>query len=185
MEDSDNMLKIENAVLLVIDIQEKLWKVMHEKEALKENAQKLIKGMNIMNVPVILTEQNPKGIGPTLPDISELMEGIEPLIKFTFSCCKEPPFMEKIQKINRRQFLICGIETHICVYQTALELMKAGYEVYVVADAVTSRSAFNKDVALSRLQSEGVKLTVTEMAIYELMETAKSPHFKPMLQIIK
>jgi len=90
-----------------------------------------------------------------------------------------------MQKVKRKQILICGIETHICVYQTTLELMKAGYEVHVVADAVTSRSIFNRDIALSQLQSEGAKLTVTEMAIYELMETAKSPHFKPMLKIVK
>jgi nicotinamidase-related amidase len=179
------MLKIENCVLLIVDIQGKLWNVMNEKEALLENTLKLIKGFQVLGVPFILTEQNPKGLGPTLPEITQLIPETTAIPKFAFSCCKEIEFMDALKKLNRTQILICGIETHICLYQTSMELLQKGYEVHVVADAVSSRLVRNRDIALGRMQSEGVKLTVVEMAQYELLESATSPKFKDMLRLVK
>jgi nicotinamidase-related amidase len=179
------MLKPENTVLVMIDMQGKLWNVMYEKEALLENAQKLAKGVQLLGVPVILTEQNPKGLGPTLPELMQYLPEIKPLPKLSFSCCQDKSFHQSIAALKRKQVLICGIEAHICVYQTALELLSSGYEVQVVADVVSSRAVRNRDITLSRLQSEGAKLTVSEMAIYELMQTAESPLFKEMLKVIK
>jgi nicotinamidase-related amidase len=179
------MLKPENSVLLIIDIQGKLWNVMHEKEALLENAQKLAKGMQLLGVPVILTEQNPKGLGPTVPELMQIMPDVKPVPKFCFSCCQDKGFQQTFTALKRKQVLICGIEAHICVYQTAMELLSSGYEVQVVADVVSSRAPRNRDITFSRLQSEGAKLTVTEMALYEIMGTAESPHFKDMLKVIK
>jgi len=179
------MLSLQNTVLVVIDIQDKLWNVMHEKEALLENAQKLVRGMQVLGVPIILTEQNPKGLGPTVPGLKQLIPEVTPLPKLTFSCCRDTGFQQALSGLARKQALICGIETHICVYQTTLELLAADYEVHVVADVVSSRTERNKDIALSRMQAEGAKLTVTEMAIYELLQTAESPRFKEMLKVIK
>jgi len=179
------MLKLDNTAIIMIDIQGKLWNIMHEKEVLLENAQKLIKGMQVLGIPIILTEQNPQGLGPTLPELTQLIPEIEPIPKFSFSCCQDKGFQKAIQDLKRKQLLICGIEAHICVYQTTLELLSSGYEVQVIADVVSSRIVRNRDIALSRVQSEGAKLTVTEMVLYELLQTAESPKFKEMLKVVK
>jgi nicotinamidase-related amidase len=172
-------------VLVIIDIQTKLWNVMHEKSALLENAQKIVKAMRVLSVPVILTEQNPQGLGPTVPELMRCMPEVKPLPKFCFNCCQDSGFQHELNRLNRKQVLICGIESHICVHQTVLELISMGYEVQVVADIVSSRVLANKEAALARMQSEGAKLTVTEMAIFELLGTAESPLFKEILKVIK
>lgn len=179
------MLKLDTAALVIIDIQGKLWNVMYEKEALLENAQKLVRGMQVLGIPIILTEQNPRGLGPTVPDLSQLMPEVKSLPKFQFNCCQDRGFERAVKELNRNQILICGIESHICVYQTTLELLSLGYEVQVVADVVSSRVVRNRDIALMRMQSEGARLTLTEMAIYELLQTAENPKFKEMLRVIK
>jgi len=179
------MLKLDNTVLVMIDIQGKLWNVMSEKEALLENAQKLVKAMPVLGVPIILTEQNPKGLGPTLPELMQLMPEVKPIPKSNFSCCQDRGFHQVLKDTRRKQVLLCGIESHICVYQTSLELISEGYEVHVITDVVSSRLLRNRDIALSRMQSEGAKLAVTEMVIYELLQTADSPKFKEMLKVVK
>ncbi len=179
------MLSINNTALTIIDIQTKLWNVMFEKEALLNSAQKLIKGIQVLGLPIVLTEQNPRGLGPTAPELAQLLTAVPALPKMCFSCGDDAAFRVALETLKRRQILVCGIEAHICVYQTALELLAAGYEVYVVADVVSSRSAQNRDVALSRLQSEGVKLTTTEMALFELLRTAENPNFKEISRIIR
>jgi nicotinamidase-related amidase len=179
------MLSVDTTVLVFIDVQGKLWNVMHEKEILLENLQKLVKGIRLLQVPTIATEQNPKGLGPTLPELTQLLPDIKPFPKFCFSCCQEKGFHDALVSLNRKQVLICGIEAHICVYQTALELLKSGYEVQILADCVSSRNARNRDIALARLQSEGAQLTTTEMALFELLGTAESPFFKELSRIIK
>jgi nicotinamidase-related amidase len=179
------MLNISNTALVVIDIQSKLWNIVHEKESLLENAVRIVKGAQVLGVPIIYTEQNPKGLGTTVPELAQLMPNLQPFYKNTFSCCKEPTFKQAIEALNRKQILICGIESHICVYQTTMDLMASGYEVNVVADVVSSRVARNRDIALSRMQSEGAKLTVVEMALYELMQTAEIPCFRDILKVVK
>jgi nicotinamidase-related amidase len=179
------MLKLENTVLVIIDLQGKLWNVINEKETLLENSIKLIKGLRLLEVPVIMTEQNPKGLGPTLTEISSILPETRPIPKVSFNCCRNDEFMKALTELKRKQVLICGIEAHICVYQTGLELLEKGYEVQIVADAVSSRVIRNRDIALSRIQSEGAKLTVTEMAQYELLQTSENPKFKELLKVIK
>ena len=180
-----SILKPDNTFLLMIDIQGKLLAAMYEKEALLDNAQKLVKGLQVLGTPIILTEQNPKGLGPTQPEITQLMPGIQPLPKFYFNCCQERNILQAIDGLKRKQVLICGIEAHICVYQTAMELLRSGFEVQIIADVVSSRSMRNRDVALSRLQSEGAKLSTTEMVLFELLQTAESPKFKEVQKVIK
>ncbi|HSW57299.1 MAG TPA: hydrolase [Dehalococcoidales bacterium] len=179
------MLKVDSTVLVVIDIQGKLLNVMHEKEALLENAQKLIKGIRLLGVPVIVTEQNPRGLGPTQPELAQLLPDVPPLPKFCFSCSQDQGFADTLKKLDRRQVLICGIEAHICVYQTALELLGERYKVQIVADVVSSRTARNRDIALSRLQEEGARLTSVEMVLFELLRTSENPNFKEISRIIK
>jgi len=180
------MLSSKQAVLVVVDVQGKLAQIMHEKEALFENLVRLVKGAQVLGVPVIWMEQNPTKLGPTVPELAAAMPaGLAPIPKMSFGCCGEPRFMEKLASIGRRQVLLCGIEAHICVYQTALDLLSAGYETHVLADCVSSRVPRNRDISLMRMQAEGAKLATAEMVLYELLETAENPKFKELLQVIK
>ena len=179
------MLNIDKTALVVIDVQEKLSRVMHEKEKLFENLQKLIKGINLLDIPIVVTEQNPNGLGPTVPDIAPLLSNVNPITKFSFSCCGEEQFIRELGKLNRKQILLAGIETHVCVYQTAIDLLQAGYEVHTVVDCVSSRTIENKSLALDKMKSEGAKLTGVEIALFDLLKTAKHPKFKEMSQIVK
>jgi nicotinamidase-related amidase len=179
------MLDPNNSVLIIIDAQARLFKVLFEKEALVLNLQKLVRGVQVMGVPVILTEQNPRGLGSTIPEIANLVSQSQPVIKVTWSCCGSRDFNRALSALNRRQVLLAGSEAHVCVYQTAMDLLKSGFEVQMVADCLGSRTAKNRDIALSRLVSEGAKLTSTEMALFELVKTEEDPRFKEILNIVK
>ena len=179
------MLKIEDTVLIIIDIQGKLAGLMQDKEDIYENVRRCIKAAKILSLPVLWLEQNPAGLGTTIPEIAEQLPDKKPIAKMHFSAYRNETFKRALTDTPRKQVLLVGIETHVCVYQTALDLLHAGYEVYVVADAVSSRNKENKTIALQRMRDEGVKLTVTEMALYELLGSAEHEHFKPILQIVK
>ena len=179
------MLEVGSCALVVIDIQGKLSQLMYRKEALFENAQKLIKGAQILEVPIIVTEQYPKGLGPTIPEIAALFPNFKPLPKVAFSCCGDEGFQQELLAVNRRQILICGIETHVCVYQTTVDLLASGYEVEVVADVVSSRTAENREIGLQRIRDEGAGITSVEMALFELMKAAEGPKFKEVSKIVK
>ncbi len=179
------MLEKETAVLVLIDVQEKLFRVIDEKEALIDNLQRLIRGAQALELPILVTEQNPDGLGGTLPEIADLFTDFQPIIKFSFSCCGEPAFMDALRNTGRNQILLCGIETHVCVYQTAALLAASGYEVQVVADTVSSRSALNKKYGLDKCREEGAGITTMEIALFELLKTAKSDVFKQISKIVK
>jgi nicotinamidase-related amidase len=179
------MLSIENTALVIIDIQEKLFRVMNEKERMLDNTRKLIQGSRVLGIPVLLTEQYPKGLGRTVPEIKELILEIAPIEKLSFSCCGDSSFIEALKGMNRKQMLISGIETHVCVYQTAADLINTGYEVQVVADCVSSRNRENRDVALQKMRDMGIGVTTMEMALFELLKTADSDKFKAISQIVK
>ena len=179
------MLNTDKTALVFIDVQEKLSRVMHDKEKLFENLQKLIKGLKLLNIPIVVTEQNPKGLGVTVPELAPLLTGSKPMIKFSFSCCGEGSFLSEIAALNRKQIILVGIETHVCVYQTAVDLIEAGYEVHVPVDCVSSRTLENKNIALDKMKAEGAKLTSVEIVLFELLRTATSPKFKEMSQIVK
>ncbi len=180
------MLSEKNTVLVVIDVQHKLSQVMHDRETLLENLQKIIKGSLALGIPVLWLEQNPSRMGATIPELHDLLGSHQPPIsKMSFSGYGEPIFIENLESIGRRQVLLAGIEAHVCVYQTASDLIRRGFEVSVVADAVSSRKSNDRDVGVSRMQSEGVKLTCVEMALFELMRTASHPAFKDILKIVR
>ena len=178
------MLKKEDAVLIFIDVQGRLAEIVDGSDVLFKNLTRLLKGMNALEIPVIATEQLPEKLGPTRNEFQELIRSTV-IAKSSFSCCDEPAFLDALQKNGRKQVLLCGIETHICVYQTALHLLDGGYEVQVVSDAVSSRDPANKALALCRMKAEGARLTGIEMLLYELLGDAKAPQFKSILQIVK
>jgi len=179
------MLTLENTVLLIIDIQGKLVRSMCEKEALIENFQKIIRGAQILGIPILWTEQNPKGLGPTIPDIARLLPNLQPIPKLSFSCCSNERFMQELKALSRKQVLMAGIEAHVCVYQTAMDLLNLGYEVQVVADAVSSRTAENREIGLEKIRDGGASLTSVETALFELLKIAEGERFKEILRIVK
>jgi nicotinamidase-related amidase len=174
-----------NTALLVIDMQERLFPAMHEKEKLLRNMLKLIRGAQVLEIPIVLTEQYPKGLGPTLPEIKELLTNVSPIEKVSFNCCDEEVFCQALGALKRKQVLVAGIEAHICVYQTAVALSRSGYEVQVVGDCVASREPGNKLVALFRMGAAGVSPTTVEMALFELLRVAKGDKFKQISNIVK
>ena len=179
------MLDCSNTLLLIVDIQEKLVRAMHAREDLILKAQQLVQGAAALNIPILCTEQNPKGLGPTVPEIRSAMPGVPPIVKFSFGCAGCNEFMTALPAAGRRNVLIAGIETHVCVYQTTRELLEKGYGVEVVADACSSRTAQNKQIGLDKMRAAGAAITSVEIALFELLKVAEGPAFKQILQIVK
>lgn len=179
------MLEMQNCCLVVVDVQGKLAQLMYEKEKLFSAIQVLIKAAKILNVPIIWCQQCPQSLGPTVPQIAELLAGIEPINKAEFSCCGCEQFKTELAALNRRQVILCGIEAHICIYQTAVDLLRKGYNVSVITDAISSRTAENKQTAIDRMKTEGVNISCVEMALFELLRTAEHPQFKQVAGLIK
>jgi nicotinamidase-related amidase len=179
------MLSPERTALIVVDIQGKIARAMHDHETLIDDIEKLVRGAQALEIPIILTEQNPEGLGPTIPEISGLLASIEPVRKLCFNCCENERFLQELEKLNRRQLLLAGIEMHVCVYQTAAALLDAGYEVQVVADAVSSRTPQNKEIGLGKVREAGGSVTSVETALFELLRVAAGDKFKKILKIVK
>jgi nicotinamidase-related amidase len=179
------VLTLENTVLVMIDIQEKLTRAMLDREVLVENAVKMVRGAKILATPIIRTEQNPDGLGRTVPELEELLGDVEPITKLSFSCCGEPRFTEALQKFGRKQILICGIESHVCVYQTIADLAALGHEVQVLADVVSSRTAENRNIGLERCREAGASITSVETALFEMLRAAEGDRFRQMLKVVK
>lgn len=179
------MLNKEDTLFVLVDVQGKLAKMVYESEQLIGNLKTLIQGLKIMGIPVVWLEQYPEGLGATNEELTEHLAGMEPIRKITFNACKNPSFLKAVEETGRRQVLIGGIETHICVYQTAMGLQSLGQKVHVVADAVSSRTLSNKEIGLERMKSAGMAITSVEMALYELLQIAKGEEFKQILKLIK
>lgn len=179
------MLKIENSALLLIDIQGKLAHLMHGKAQLFDSLQKLVKGVQVLGLPILWVEQNPVGLGPTIPEVADLLPDVEPVSKMTFSSCRNDRFLQALKDLNRKQVLVAGIETHICVYQTAADLVAMGIEVQVVTDAVSSRTPENKAIGLQKMTDAGARLTSVETVLFELLRVAEGDAFKEIIRIVK
>jgi nicotinamidase-related amidase len=171
--------------LLVIDIQEKLLPAMWEADRVVANARRLIAGAQFLGLPLWVTEQYRRGLGPTVPAIAEAVPGFAPLEKLTFSACGAPGIESALAASGIREVLLCGIEAHVCVCQTALDLLAAGRRVFVVADATSSRVPANHQCALDRLRGAGVVVVSTEMALFELLERAGTEEFKRILAWVR
>lgn len=175
----------DQTLLLIIDVQEKLVPVMSGAPDLIGRLVTLIKGIHLLNIPVIYTEQYPKGLGATVPEIRDLFKKEERCEKQSFSCCLNADFNEALRRHKRHQILVSGIETHVCVFQTCLDLLAAGYAVYLVVDAVASRKECDSSLAIRVLENSGVNLRSVEMVLFELLQTSRHEKFKEVSRLIK
>lgn len=178
------MFTVDEACLVVIDVQGKLATIVDQSEEVIQNVSKLVQAMKALEVPILWLEQNPSRLGGTALDIAQHMQG-QPITKMAFSACNEPTFMDAVKTSGRTKFIITGIETHICVYQTARQLKEQGFEVEVVEDAVSSRTKANKEIGLKKMQAFGILPTCTEMILYELLQRADHEQFKTVLKLVK
>ena len=179
------MLEIQDCCLVVVDIQGKLAQLMVDKETLFKNIQILIQAARILEIPILWCQQVPEALGPTVPEIAALLAEGEPINKASFSCCGQEQFNAQLNTLAKEQVLLCGIETHVCIYQTAMDLMEGGLDVTVIGDAVSSRTERNRHIALTRLAAEGAHVSSTEMALFELLKTAKHSHFREIAKLVK
>jgi nicotinamidase-related amidase len=176
------LLRREDCVLVLIDVQERLLKAIWEKERVADNALKLAKFAGLINMPVLVTEQDK--LGQTIEPLREAVTGLEPIGKITFDCFGCDQFARRVEKLGRKTLLLAGIESHICVAQTAISGVQ-GHQVQVISDACSSRAAHNWLVALERLRQAGVVISSTEMVIYELLGQAGTEEFKATLPLVK
>ncbi len=184
MQGPKGLISRDGTVLVIIDVQEKLFPFIYEKERVVDNIRKLILFADIVKVPVILTEQYPEGLGETIPEIKRLLPNIKPIRKIEFSCFGSEDFRRELRRVNAKSIILTGIEAHVCISQTALEGLSE-YDMYVVCDAVSSRNPEDKAVSLERLRFNGVTIISTEMLIYEVLRRAGTEEFRRALRIIK
>lgn len=175
----------DTCVGVVVDVQERLFTSMQHKEQLEKNLIILIKGLGTLGVPLLKTQQYTSGLGPTIDSVDEAMGGLPIIEKLSFSCCEEPSFMEALKEKRRKQVILAGIESHVCVLQTALDLVQGGYVPVVVEDCISSRKDSDRATALLRMQAEGVRLSSYESILLELCREAGSDTFKRILPLIK
>lgn len=176
------MLKASDALVVMIDMQEKLVNATNAENEVKQ-AEKIIKAAEILNIPVLVSEQYPKGLGQTLPELkNDKQKYIE---KTSFSLLKQEEALDMVRLFHKKQIILFGIETHICVYQTAMDLMKKGYEVYLIKDACKSRKEYEYNAGIDLMRQNGIKISCVEIALFELLESSKHPHFKEVQQLIK
>lgn len=181
-----NSLEPDRAMLLLIDLQEKLMPLIVHQEQVRRSTCKLLDGLRVFDLPVVVTEQYPKGLGRTVDDVSQkLPKGTIVVEKPTFSAWGTASVREALRKCDRPQIIVAGVETHVCILQSALDLTAAGHDVFVVADAVGARSILDHDVALARTRHESVVVTTVESVLFELCESCESPRFKAMIEVIK
>lgn len=179
------MLNREKSCLVLIDVQEKLAAVMHESARMVSNCAILLKAARTLEIPIIWCQQYPKAIGPTVKPLHEFLEGIEPIDKLCFSCCGAPQFADEMERREIETAIVCGIESHVCVFQTAMDLLQKGLYVHVIADATASRTAENKQIGLHRMAAAGAVISSTEMLLFELLRTAEHPQFKGLSKLIR
>lgn len=178
------LISANKSCLLVVDVQEKLAPAMAEGDKIIENIMILMKAASKLATPILVSEQYPKGLGPSVKQIASLSGG-DVIEKISFSCMAEDDFGGRFHKLGRRQAVVAGIEAHVCVLQTAMQLLDRGCKVFVVADATTSRTRDNHQLALQRLQVAGAEIVSTEMVLFEWLERADSRNFKELRKLIK
>ena len=171
--------------LLIVDIQEKLASAIHDNDTVTRNAVRLLEAARLLTVPAFVSEQYVKGLGPSLPAIRAAASAAQFFEKVHFSCAAEPGVLDLLRASGRPQIIICGTETHVCVLQSALGLLAAGFQVFLVADAASSRTAENRQAAIDRMRACGVQVVTTEMGLFEWLHRAASEEFRQLLPLIK
>lgn len=175
-----------DTLLVVVDVQEKMMNAIHDADRVTDNICRLVRGCRVLDVPILVTEHYSKGLMYTVPKVQEALgEYYKPLEKITFSAAKDLDFMRAFEAAGRQHILVCGVETHICVYQTARDLHNLGWTVEVVADAVSARTERNTRIALERMEHHSLDFTSVEMALFDMMESADIPEFKAIAAIVK
>ncbi len=175
----------DKAGLVVVDIQERLLPAIHEKERVVSNTIRLVKGAAIMGLPIFVTEQYRKGIGPTVPEVAAVVPGFAPMEKMTFSSCGAEGFTAALEAKGVRDVIFCGIEAHVCVTQTCLELLARGFRIFIAADAISSRTPENPRMGVERMRDAGAVIASTEMMLFELLGLAGTDEFKQVLPLVK
>jgi nicotinamidase-related amidase len=176
------------ALLVIIDVQEKLMPVIHGGEAIVRNLDRLVRGFQTLDIPIVVTEQYVKGLGHTVPELCTVLKetvGYSPIEKLTFSAYGCGEFQMAMRLARRKQILVAGVETHVCVYQTVKDLLDADYQVTILADAIASRAPENRDIALRRMVADGAKLSSTEMALFELVGKSGTDEFRSIVRRVK
>ncbi len=179
------LLDRNRSALLLIDFQEKLFPHVHEHQRVMARIDLLLSAANLMHIPLLLTEQYPKGLGSTIEEIRKALPQAQPLEKMDFSCVPASGFRERLSSFNRDQIVVAGIETHICVAQTALDLARQGDNVFVVADATSSRRPLDAQIALQRMDRNGLTVTTAEAVVFEWLRRAGTEEFKAMQPKLK
>lgn len=182
---SQELLNRDECGLVVIDIQERISSVMLHRERVITESVKAIGGFRILGMPCFITEQYPRGLGKTVPEVADVMGEKVPLVKNTFSCAGSPEFLDELEREGVRQLLVTGIETHVCVLQTVLDLLASGYSVHVAADAVSSRKDLDYTIALFRMRQAGAVVTTVEAALFELLVQAGTDEFRQISRLVK
>ncbi len=175
----------EEIVGLIIDIQERLLPHIDENKKLIANVSILLEGLKVLEIPVLITEQYRKGLGPTVAEVEEKLLYFNPLEKMTFSCCDDNGFIAELEKVERKNVIICGIESHVCVLQTTIDLLAKGYQPVVVADCISSRKQQDKEVAIERMRQEGAVITTYESILFELARVSGTEKFKAISKLVK
>ncbi len=179
------MIDSKQCILVLVDAQIKLIEHMSGKDRLVGNLARAVKGALMLDIPVIWTEQAPDKMGRTVPELETLLTRQQPIHKKSFSCCGEPRFMTELEDSGRDHVFLCGIETHVCIYLSAVDLKAGGYKPEIIADCVSSRKAIDRDIALDRLRSQHILSTCVETFLFEAMGTADHPRFRELIKIIK
>jgi isochorismate hydrolase len=174
-----------DSCLLIVDIQARLAPAMAARQTVIDNARILIEAAERLNVPMLVSEQYPRGLGPTVPELAALVPADRKVEKMHFSCIGDQRFTERFRAIGRRQAIVAGMEAHVCVLQTAEDLLAAGTETFVVADATSSRTEGNHMAAIERLRRDGARIVTTEMVVFEWLAKAGTPEFKELSALIK
>jgi nicotinamidase-related amidase len=172
-------------VLVVVDVQEAFRPAVTDFESVVKNVATLVQGAQVLDVPILLTEQYPKGLGRTVPEVSRHLDGIEPIEKLCFSAAEADEFAKRLAESGRDQVLLSGIESHVCVNQTADDLLRGGSEVHVAQDAVSSRTEDNRALGLHKMEKAGAVITSVETALFELLREAGTPEFKEIQKLVK
>jgi nicotinamidase-related amidase len=170
---------------LVIDVQEKLFRVIDGGDRMLERILILLEGLKMLGIPVLLTEQYPKGLGKTVAPVGKVLGNSRPVEKMVFSCCDEPEFQNRLKATSRKTVIICGIEAHVCVLQTVADLRQEGYLPVVIADGTGSRNPVDKQVALERMQAEGALISTMESILFELVRKAGTDLFRAISRLVK
>lgn len=183
---SERLLSRDRAVLIIFEMQERLLPAVHEHKDVLKNIQNMVRSARILDVPIILTEQYPKGLGPTVPELMEVLgEDVKPIEKLSFSAFGSDEFKDKLKYLDAKTLILCGLECHICINQTAHDALQEGYRVHVLADGTSSRTKKNYKLGLKKMRQGGAVITSTETALYELMEVAKTDEFNGILKVLK